>query len=85
MTIKSAGSAAATPEIDPDLPEEIDFSDAVRGKAGRRLFVQWARYRRALQTIATTQRDQDPVRALEEIRASARLALADDAPGPAGT
>jgi hypothetical protein len=61
---------------DRDMPEEIDFSDAVRGPAGRRLMVEWARFRRALRTIAeATDRTADPRRAAEEMRSQARRAL----------
>ncbi len=76
--------AATITHAHPDMPDEIDFSDAVRGKAGQRLLVEWARYRRALRTIAGTQDlDRDAVHAAHEMRACARLAL-DEAP-PGGT
>ena len=73
-------TTATETHVDPDMPEEIDFSDAVRGAAGRRLLVEWARYRRALRTIAeASDVRRDPERTAEEMRSCARAAL-EDAP-----
>ena len=67
--------------VDPNLPDEIDFSDAVRGEAGRRMLVRWARFRRALRDISrVSDVESDPLGAAREMQALARRALEAEAP-----
>lgn len=76
----NARSSVASAPADPDMPDEIDFSGAVRGEAGRRMLVQWARFRRALRDIAQTpDLERDPLRAARAMQELARRALAGDA------
>ena len=80
----NARSSIASTPVDPDMPDEIDFSGAVRGEAGRHVLVRWARFRRALRDIArTSSLESDPVRAAREMQALARQALEEDTPDDA--
>ena len=77
MVVERRGTPA-TPRRDPDLPEEIDFSDAAQGKAGRRLLTQWARYRRALRAIGDAPKvDAQPLQAARSMQKQARAALSE--------
>ncbi len=64
-------------EIDTsDIPEQTDFSRAVRGRAGLELVMELTRLRQALRKIRDWPGgERDPVSALYAVREEARRAL----------